>query len=301
MSIVLIIETPLQLLCAYEAIKISKGDYKLYVRCTKIGKNDEQVVQMLDYLKLEYTLIHASVGSNISLFFAVLKFLFFSLKIKKIDRLYIGSYFSKFQRLLSMFFWKKELFFLDDGMATLLVYKQVDKANFFTFFNLESRSGKRVETHSFKNLKVLRKNLDEKEGNFFIGQPFIDKNMIEREEYIGFILQSLEMVGNEKIYYIPHRVESKLELDNISKISDRIKVIETNECIELFFIKSGFNPLKVFTCCSTSIYSLSLLYPACSFVSFTSADKRILNLPHWPNINELISSIDKIEVVNKKC
>lgn len=298
MNIVLVVETPLQLLCGYEAIKTNKGNYKLYIRLTNVGRNDSQLLAMSTFLGLKYTVIKAGVDSKISMTVALLKFVFYDLNIKKYDRLYLGSYFSNYQYVLSNFIRKDHLYYLDDGMATLLAGKIIkNEANFFTFFNLSEKKGIYLERHSFEYLQKMQSTADKSYRCYFIGQPFIDKNMIEFEEYIGFIEKSIEEVGDKQLYYIPHRVERADTLEKISNLSDKIEIIETEECVELFFIKSTFKPEMILTCCSTAVYSLSLIFPHSKMVSFMPKDERITSLEHWDEVENLIAQIKKIKVV----
>lgn len=291
MNILIIVETPLQLLCAYEAIKSKQSKYTLILRCTSVGNNDIQLIRCAKLLNLEYIEINAFVGKKLMVALTLISFLFKFRLFGKYDEVYFGSLFSNYQKLLSKFFFKNKVFFMDDGMASLLT-KEFN-LNTFSFFNLPPSSKALRKKHNFESLRLLLRDYDNnKVGHYFVGQPFIDKEMITIDEYKRMVETASSTVGF--LYYIPHRVERKETIELVLSGIENVKVININECIELYFVMNGFYPEGIHTCCSTSIYTLSKLFPTANMNVYLPRDDRITNLEHWVDVKNVILSIEKI-------
>ncbi|WMN61180.1 hypothetical protein NI389_07285 [Pseudoalteromonas xiamenensis] len=123
MKSLFIVETPLQLMCAYEAIMGKhKDNYVLVLRESGAGNNDEQMTRVAQLLQLEYIKCKVHIDS---VFRDTLKELFTLTRLLcvKYQELYLGSYFSRWQMMLRRVIRFNKLNLMDDGVATFLAQK----------------------------------------------------------------------------------------------------------------------------------------------------------------------------------
>ncbi|WP_104513440.1 hypothetical protein [Acinetobacter indicus] len=258
-----IVESPLQLLCAYEAIQIEdQNEYYLLIRQTGRGSNDQHLLTCAKKLGLTYDLITIRTDRVI---FDLLKNIFFLIKIlsKSYNKTYFGSYYSSFLKLIRKFSRQKEIFYLDDGAATLRAQQEIVQSNsirvnWFTFFEIQAIEGQDIVHHNFNNLrdKVIKK---KKEGHFFIGQPVEHMIGYSVEDYINCVsFAAQQCIESGPLIYIPHRVEN---IKHIAKI-ENLKILYLNMPVELYFLLEARNfPKRVYSCYSTALFSLSkILY-----------------------------------------
>ena len=117
--VLFIVETPFQLLCAYEYIQRIDSEYDLFIRKSMVGINDEQINMMITDLELKVTtFLRVKPGCKQHLIIACLKFLFYS--SRSYSQVVLGSFFSGLQQFLAKLVFKKNLVLLDDGVASAI-------------------------------------------------------------------------------------------------------------------------------------------------------------------------------------
>lgn len=256
-----IVESPLQLLCAYEAIKHNNLPYRLLIRLTRRGGNDQHLLRCLDILDLEYDLFTLRPKFlYLDIFFNI--FLFLNLFFTSYNTIYLGSFYSQFLRKIKIFLRSKDFIYLDDGAATLRAQSEIlnsksEKVNWFTFFDLKKISGQIVTKHSFNNIrrKVSKKNMY---GKFFIGQPIDAMVGVSKEQYRNAVSEIANKCSEKNMLtYIPHRVEDVENLRNIKNI----KIVHLDMPIELFFLLESENiPEEVFAFYSSALITIKCLF-----------------------------------------
>ncbi|WP_151717006.1 polysialyltransferase family glycosyltransferase [Acinetobacter sp. TUM15071] len=257
-----IVESPLQLLCAYEAIHVNRNvPYQLLIRQTGRGLNDKHLINCANQLGLDYKIfvLHAD-----NIYVGLLRnlFLLFCLYFKYYERVYFGSVYSSALNFISYFIRRRELVYLDDGAATLRAQFEMSKkekkvCNWFTFFNIDPLSGQKVIKHNFEKIKEKnKKNINE--GKYFIGQPVSAMKGFSLEDYMRCVREiANKCESNEFLYYIPHRVEN---LDLINNIPN-IKVVKPTVPIEIYFLENkGSIPKEIYSCYSTALITLPVLF-----------------------------------------
>ena len=290
---IVIVETPLQLMCGYEA----DSDALFVLRLTGRGNNDEQVLNVASLLSVNYIKISISVETPILDFIKNLKVVI-KLSATKFKCIYFGSYFSRINKLFSYFLRYKSSVYLDDGVATLILKGRVGKKiNIFTFLDVSESDNLKVTKHKFIKVKeaFAVKNIL---GEYFIGQPFVDKDMMGFDEYLSYVERAAEKCGSQ-LFYVPHRVESEEFVAAISKVKG-VEVLRVDVCIELYFLVKSIMPKRIYSCSSTALITLSILSPKTAGFAYIGKDPRITGLPH---INEIISNfkaIDSIVVVDNE-
>lgn len=264
-----IVESPLQLLCAYEAIQIEdQNEYYLLIRQTGRGSNDQHLLTCAKKLGLTYHLITIRADRVI---FDLLKNIFFLIKIlsESYNKTYFGSCYSSFLKLIRKVSRQKEIFYLDDGAATLRAQQEIVESNslrvnWFTFFDIQAIEGQDIVHHSFNNLR--KKLIKEKqEGHFFIGQPVEHMLGYSVEDYINCVsFAAQQCVGSGPLIYIPHRVEDISLLKEIPNL----RIVRLEMPLELYFIfNCDYFPEKIYSCYSTALISLRVLFKDLTSIS----------------------------------
>ena len=152
-----IVESALQLLCAFEAIKKNEKPYILYIRLTGRGQNDKHLVSCANFLQLQFsTFILRPTSPQLDIVKNILIWL--KLFSKKFETVYFGSYYSGILRLIRIITRHNNAVYLDDGLATLRAQDEIylypsKSVNWFTLFDIEPISGQAIEINNFYYLK----------------------------------------------------------------------------------------------------------------------------------------------------
>ncbi len=257
-----IVESPLQLLCAYEAIHSNRNEpYVLLIRQTGRGLNDKHLINCADKLELVYKVF---VLHTENVYIGILRnlFLWCSLYFKRYKKVYFGSAYSSALNFIHSFIKTQEVIYLDDGAATLraqldMSNKTKNIGNWFTFFNISPLAGQNIIKHNFEKIKE-KNNHYINENIYFIGQPVAAMMGFSVEDYIRCVREvANKCTDNEPLYYIPHRVEN---LDLIKDISN-IRVIESIVPVEVYFLENkGSIPKEIYSCYSTALITLPVLF-----------------------------------------
>lgn len=287
-----IVESPLQVICAYEAILENKhNNYKLYVRLTGRGKNDSHTIACVEYFNLEYKSFKLYPDSlQKHLFYNM--FLWFYLAVQKFDFVYFGSIFSKGLKFLRKIITCKNVFYLDDGAATLRAHSlmsenKLEVEDLFTFFKIEELKNQNIIVHSFEKLK---KNMTDKsyEKAYFIGQPFEHMLGYTESKYLNCVNEIAKLYSKENpLIYIPHRIENI----NVLSAIENIQILKLDMPIELYFVAySKSAPLEIFSCYSSALITLKELYSDVQVVSI-KCQKNIM-----PELNPVYSYFESINI-----
>jgi len=300
-KVAIFVETPLQLLCAYEVkSRAPENNVDLWVRFTGRGSNDAQLLVMLDLLGLHYYKLKIPTGKVF--LGCVLNFFKLSLIVfKRYDRVYVGSYFSGFLNLLKKLASPHEIYFLDDGVATFWAAKEILQkkvaGSLFTFFKLPYDVERRldIEQHSFEGLRSRYVTDKKYNDSYFIGQPLLDKNQASEEDYFNAIGAAMAS-AHGRFYYISHRVESVELLERI-RVELGVDVLRLDSSIEIFFLTGTFAPSQLHTCYSSALFSLAIMFPNCRIYSYKLKSLDLFTVPHYQDIEEAISSLPNAKYI----
>lgn len=296
MKDIYIVETPLQLICAYEIINKSKKEYILLLRCSGVGRNDAQMEFGAKLLRLKYRKIFIRPNS---VYIDTIKELinFSDIIFSRFDRIYIGSYFSRFIMSIAKVIRSNKRFLLDDGVATLLAQKKMAEKgvvyDLATFFNIKLLPGQNKITHSFEKIRD-NFNLDHTAKSIFIGQILVERNFLTLDEYVALVENAKSRVSGDFIY-IPHRAESKKTTAEISKIKG-INVEYSETCIELHLLTKGIYPENIFSSVSSAIFSLSAIFPNSKIHSLIHENINASNSPHFQDILDALSDKKNVSI-----
>jgi hypothetical protein len=194
---------------------------------------------------------------------------------KKYDQLIIGHYYDNTMVFFSNLLIVKKIIVLDDGFATLTslriyrgkkksifgnrnYYFQKKRINFFTIFH-DNNPADEIINHNFLFLSRKLKIFEITQDIFFIGQPLF--NYISKSDYHHYLKYILDSNPGKKIKYIPHRFEKASDLLEYEKVG--FEILKTEIPIECFLITSNLIPSKIIGICSTSLFTISILFKNC--------------------------------------
>ena len=290
-----LVETPFQLLSAYEAIKRFGVPYRLLVRFTGVGRNDKQLQVLLSELDVEvHAILKVRKNSRLDLLRTILKQ--GHIGFLSHNRVFVGSHYSRVLMMLAKWIRKRELVLLDDGVATFLVQEELREINkpvsLFTLFDLEPLPGQSVWKHSFEQLREKYKSNVE-DIRVFIGQDLFTSESISKEDYVRFLSILANGGMGQPFFYLPHRAEPDDVVEKIKEISG-VTVVYPTSGIELFFLKRAKFPRSFYSVCSTAIFSLSALFPEAKFYVLTPERYDSSKFVHWRAIETALKKIPNV-------
>jgi len=263
----LIIESPLQLLNAYEAIynfKITDGI--LFIRYSGFDKNDQQINDILEKVKLpqplqiQKILIHVSNRNFWDYGKAILQKVKFSLET--FNTIYVGNYDSPFIRLIIGK--RQNLILLDDGTRTITAQQNFsDQHHFdwFTFFDIQPYKGQKVYSNSFDYIqrRIQKSASSQKKSIIFIGANLCEDGIITEEYNVKLIQKIAKRFYDYQLLYVPHRSDNQNKLQIISSIKN-VKITPLEFPIELLPIYDYPIPSQIISFYSTALFTLGKIY-----------------------------------------
>ena len=314
----IIIGSPLQLINAVEAVHFFKlENIVLVITFNGLLSNNIQIEEQISSLRCEE--IIKIYPSSVSKFLQYLKLIKYLQKYK-FEKLFIGELGSAFRIILANID-KEKVFLLDDGTATIVDYersikinkinryslkelrfltfglkiKVKDKINLFTYYNLEKLPGFEVIKNNLEYMKkdFVLNNIDYDDTIFFFGQPseiFSDKKELEL-----YLYKIVNKFSDKKIFYIPHRSQTKDEINNIMLVNKNIKILEINMPVERYFLDNGIYPKYAISYISTALTTTKILFPECN-VNYTKIKNPNLHLNDMKYLNYLYYYFEKDQI-----
>jgi hypothetical protein len=258
------IESPFQLLSAFENISQYKNNYKIILRLNENNTNNYQLKLIAKNLRLN-NITYIKIREKKSFYdyiniFRVIKKIFFS----DYDDIYFGNYNSIIFKLVFKYL-NTNIYLLDDGVGTLIAYEKLKRKRinmkFYTMFNLEKTDLIDIKIHRFENLiNFFRHKQTNESHDIFIGTQFVNYGFLDEVDYINCIKLSVSLSTSQKIFYFPHRNESRSVINKIRYLQG-VEIIDINLPLEYYLLECNFIPGKIFTLLSTAVFSINIFYP----------------------------------------
>ncbi|MDD2699108.1 MAG: polysialyltransferase family glycosyltransferase [Arcobacteraceae bacterium] len=314
-----IIRSPIQVINALEAINYFQLTNNVVILIyNSLDTNTKQIKELLNnYNWLE--IIELEDGKK-SKFFDYVK-LIKRLKVDSYNYLFFGN-FGSIQRAIIANVMKNNVFYLDDGTATVRFYNNFFKNNRinsydsrmlrFLFFGLKIKIKDTINFFTYFDLKpfnnVIIKNtlsyfkktyfFESKKDDliYFLGQPlerFLDLDIYKK------VLLKLSKKYKQKFIYIPHRAETNVMRKEIKKLQNdlfEIKFIDVP--IEVYFIQERIVPDKVFSFFSTALTTLSFLLEQTEFKHIELTRDMMIDKKYFDiSLKDYYSSIEKDKII----
>jgi len=264
-----LIESPLNLLCAWEAVDSFQLDlYKFIIRINSEDKNNKQMLSLLSDLKIRReNITFASIKSEGHVFFRTLPSVKFTakclIKSLKFDKVFIGNLDSKLLNFLAIIIGKKKVIVYDDGTKTLVTQRKFNNRyyfNLFTMYDLNLIDQQVIYTNNFNRIRqLIGKVTLIDEGVMLLGGKWSEEGIISERNYFLKIQKICHIHKDKKIMYIPHRSENEDKLRYIASIANlAIKKLEYP--VELYGIYNEDMPKKIISFASTALITMKTLY-----------------------------------------
>jgi len=268
MNNIFFVESPLNLICAYEAIDFFQiKDYKIVVRLTSNDNNNLQITNITRMLRIEQTNIeYINISTTNRSFLDYLKVISYLLKYFftfSLERVFIGNIESGFLSLVAMMFDKKKIILIDDGTKTIASQNSFNRGNFyniFTMYDLPPIEGQKIYKNDFKLVKNFIHEIKiDKNSVLFIGSKISEEGIISESCYLDLINEIFNRYPDKNIIYIPHRGE---DLEKISRIEniERVVVKKIGYSVEFLGVNEWELPCKVISFYSTALLTMKSLY-----------------------------------------
>lgn len=274
-----IISSPLQLLNFKEFVSQTESDKFYLVVLYYYDQELLQIKNLASYLDIR---INKIVKAKKFLQYFWLR----SLRSRFINcnKLIIGNFFSAPHLYLLNLIKPKQVFVLDDGMNTLLIHEKLKskqpilKSNiirdvifYFLKINTNYPSRFKLFTFFYKEKKnkvdcILNKltftrgkifEIEEVNKTFFIGQPFVEFEMMEETQYIKYLKSIKKTYGD--IIYIPSRKENKNKIEKLTR-EINLTVLYPEFNIEIYFLINKLLPKTVISFTSTALVLLNKIF-----------------------------------------
>jgi len=264
-----VIESPLQLINAYEALQTFSADKQIIlVRLSGEHFNDNQIEKTIIKLdinnlaKIKYVTINVKKRNIIDYVKIILLKLLFFFIYKSYKTIYIGNYNSNFIRFIIPF--KKNIMLIDDGSLTLNIQNKFSEKhyyNWFSIFDLVLITNQISIKNNYKHLnsKFIKNRIKNENIVLFIGSALYTYQIVTEEYYLRLISNISNRYNEKRIIYIPHRSEKSSMLVRINEFNN-IEVKRLEYPIELFAINNNTIPSLIASFYSTALITLEKIY-----------------------------------------
>lgn len=262
-----IVESPLQLLCAYEAVHFFKPDgYKIFVRYSAQKINDLQLDKLVDLLftndAKHIKKIHIRSQNKSIIDFAKIIYFKFLLMTQKFDHWFLGNVDSGFIQTIVKNVDKKNIILLDDGSKTLVIQKRFKPDYYFdlfTLYKLEPVEQQIIHKNNFVQLRQKLNTGRNEDQVLFIGAKLSEVDVISEQKYLQLMQNVARYFNQKQILYIAHRGEDANKLKRIGEIAN-IEVETLDFPIELWGFYKNELPNQIASFFSTALYSMHKMY-----------------------------------------
>lgn len=272
MKSLFIIESPLQLLNAYEAIHyFETKKFKILIRLSGDKSNDRQIFNLLSFLKLKHSSWIVKIKAKNKTFFDYLKIIIIKMitKViyKKYAKIFIGNYESGFINTITKFIDQSHIILLDDGAKSIVIQSKFHgnyNRDFFSFYDLTPYENQTIYKNDFLKTKEKTASLKTLNSILFLGSKLSEINITSEEYYIKLIDKISKYFNDDPIVYIPHREEKPEKLYKLIKLLPNLTVHSLDYPVELYGLYEAY-PSKIVSFYSTALFTMSKIYDCESY------------------------------------
>jgi hypothetical protein len=260
------IESPLQLLNAYEAINsFNITKYKIVIRLSGEKLNDIQIKNIINHLDIK-NVTYISINTKNRTIFDYIKIMMSTVRylFTNVDNVFIGNYDSRFLNLIMKQFNRKKIILLDDGSKTISIQnKFVEKNKYydmFTMYDIEPILNQHIYKNDYNSIRSLCQSREKNNQDIlFLGMKLSEIGIITEEYYLKLISKISRYYKDKNIIYIPHRGESNSKISLVKNYKNIvIKYIEYP--VELYGLYEDTIPGKVVSFYSTALLTIKNIY-----------------------------------------
>ena len=314
---IFIVSSPLQLMNAIEATNYFKTNNNilllLYTDNTKVVNQMKKIVHFVQWEKIISLLLPQKIIDKVTFTYDINNY-FKNIDTSKIDKIFVGEYRSDHVNHIVNFFKNKNIYLLDDGLAQVSYHKEISNESFkvkikrliyslllyklakikYTFFTIFDIKNEKVIKNRYG---FFKKYIQDKEvGNsvYFIGQPLVELNIINEDDYKKELSKIINFYSNKKFIYILHRREDEKRTKKLSiELNFEYKVFDN--LIELEMITSKIVPSDFATFYSTAIVTLPSFISEVEYRVFRTKNEMI-HQKFVENISNTYKELKKMDL-----
>ncbi len=304
-SSLFIISSPLQLLCAIEAIREFRiANYLVLFVAPSNSIRNVQVINMLSYYKIAYKFVE--VPDSYSIYNKILKS-FFSKSPSFFSRIFVGDYNNLFQLAIALQYHSlsSHVLYLDDGTANIAVLQNVKidipfkqrlarmiisflfllkftniNKYFYTLYH-DLVTSKILYPNNFSHLIKSTEANRENNGVFFIGtnslrytECYLNNDFeLYKSRLFDVLLSIKENNPSEVVYYIPHGRDSINCIETFC-MDNGIVYLRLEEAVESYFAKSTIYPKLIAGFVSSALFNLKKMFPKSDVINYYPVSKQ---------------------------
>ncbi len=266
---ILFVESPLQLINAYEAVSFfGLNNFYYVIRLSGNVNNDKQLkeivnrLELVDFVFLNLNAQNKKFEDYLVLLLYRFKYVFSS---KDIEKIYIGNYDSKFLSLIMKQFSNDKIVLLDDGSKTFEIQRTFEPSqhlNLFTMYDILPVGKQIVYKNSYNRILALLRDENvvfDNSSVLFIGSKLSEDGAISEKYYITLLNEISEFYDGKTIIYVPHRDEDKNKLKEIGTINN-VEVKTIGYPIEFFGLYESAIPATISSFFSTALMTMKAFY-----------------------------------------
>lgn len=269
-----LVESLLQLKSLDSYSENNKNDIYLFVRLNGERKNEEEMVNFIKPRMHRYSSVQfVSIRRNdkFSLFFNILKLRLFLFGKKKIS-LIIGDPHALWMNMISSFKNVHDVIYLEDGMSTVLFYKNFKPKYLYKNYKLVTRLN--LDGNAFLSLIPLEMKKNsvmriDNDAALFIGMPMIENNALSKNVYLSYlhkIMVSLKNMKITKFYYAPHRYEKENNFYLYENLG--FHMLHPGSAIEDYLTSKDIIPGVYASFYSTALLQIDALFSGISVICY---------------------------------
>ena len=270
-----LIESPLQLLSAFEAIgEFGSEENEVWIRYSNKSKSDQQLKFTSEKLlanedcRIKEISI-SGANRNIIDYFKILFYkLYVAAKLFKYQKIFVGNFDSKFINAIIPF--NRKMVLLDDGAKTINIqhlFTNDENYNWFTMFDLKPFKNQTLYQNRFPKIRGLLSDFKTRSNSvLFIGSKLSECNIITESYNVELISKISKRYCDYEIEYVPHRGDSSEKLSKLNDIPN-LEILNIDYPVELLGLYNTALPVLVVSFYSTALISLNKIYkiPAFAF------------------------------------
>lgn len=204
-----------------------------------------------------------------------------------LDEVVISAYYNEFMNLIANAFPSAKKILLEDGNATLTLDDEEHYNNLkfgakkllcyiygfdirpvenLTLFILDRpekiaipKIASGILVNTFKKLREEVRSYEQHNSVLFISSSFIDVGMIEKTDYINFLICLANKNAQSNFDIILHRFDKKSDFSEVLKLK-HVNIIESTGPIEIYFKEKKYIPKKIISAGSGATETLELIY-----------------------------------------
>lgn len=301
-------ESPLQYNNALSYIAHIEEDCDLIIIIRKNGDidNDSQLDSSKNIEQTKNVNVYSrTVRKNNKLalfFFSVSILLRFVILNRRYNNIVVGDVRSKWMNVVLWLTSPRNVIFVDDGLATVANielmenFKNKGTTSLYTIFDIRS-----------DKINVIKKSLKNTEAGdgtkiaFFIGGPYVEKNIITTDAYLSILKLFINKFSSEyELYYALHRSENELSTSELYNMGFN-NIIKSQMPIEEKISTLDLGSCVIAGLYSTALFILSKSLPGSYVISYRLPDDYyVSNQDAINKVYEFFEENTSIDIVSIK-